>query len=521
MAVMYARTRLAVAFGVALSLSACTVHKTEVPTLSGPSGLGTNVSITVSPDVLSQDGLSQSLVTITALNNLGQPAANVQVRADIAVGGVLTDFGRLSAKSLVTDSSGRATTTYTAPPAPLVVVGNGTKVDIDVTPIDGNFDNSNSRVASLMLVPPGIVAASSALVPDFAPPSPNAGDVATLTATVTNPTNSPQVAVTYSWDFGDGTTGSGQTVTHTFRNTGVNIVTLTITDNLGHLASVTHPVTVGAPATSSATFFVTPSSPAVNQTITFNASQTTPPAGHTITGYIWDFGDGSDAGSGVVTTHAFTTAATYTVLLRVTLDNGAQETASQAITVGLAGPTASFTTSPGSPGPNQQISFNASQSKAQPGRTIVSYAWDFGDNTSGSGVTPTHAYTTPAAYTVTLTVTDNAGQQGFATQTITVQNDVPTAAFTVTPSSPTAPSGQKANVTLDGSSSTAVNGKTITAYSWTITFASTLGASLTPSSGPAISGSFPAPGTYSVTLTVTDSGGKTNSITHLITVTGT
>ncbi len=309
MAVMYPRNRFAVAFGVAVVLSACTVHKTEVPSLSGPSGLGSNISIAVSPDVLPQDGLSQSLVTITAINNVGQPAANVQLRADIAVGGVLTDFGRLSAKSLVTDASGRATTTYTAPPAPLVVVGNGTKVDIDVTPIDGNFDNNNPRVASLMLVAPGIVTSSSALVPDFTPPSPNAGDPATLTATVTDPSKSGQVAVSFAWDFGDGTTGAGQTVTHTFRNPGINIVTLTITDNLGHLASVTHPVTVGGAVTFTPTFFTNPANNLVSgQSITFNASTNTPPTGHTITGYFWDFGDGTDGATGAVVTHTFASA---------------------------------------------------------------------------------------------------------------------------------------------------------------------------------------------------------------------
>src|ERR1700751_1147812 len=102
MALIHPRPRLgAAAVGLALSVSACTVHKTDVPALSGPSGLGQGITITISPDVLTQDGVSQSLVTITATNSNGQPAPNVQLRADIAVAGAVADFGRLSAKSLV------------------------------------------------------------------------------------------------------------------------------------------------------------------------------------------------------------------------------------------------------------------------------------------------------------------------------------------------------------------------------------------------------------------------------------
>lgn len=520
MAVINARSRFAVTVvGLTVSLSACTVHKTDVPSLSGPSGLANpGITITVSPDVLTQDGVSQSLVTITATNSNGQPAANVQLRSDIAVAGTVTDFGRLSAKSLVTDGNGHATTVYTAPPAPQIVVGNGTKVDIQVTPVGSNFDNNNLWVASLMLVPPGVVVSQSPLVPDFTPPTPNAGDVATFTATVTDPSKSGMAVASYAWDFGDGSTGSGQTVTHTFRSTGTNIVTLTITDNLGHIASVTHPVTIGAATALTPTFFTTPASPGVAQPITFNASQTTPPAGHTITGYFWDFGDGN-GDSGVVVTHSYSTAGTYTALLRVTLDNGAQGTSSQAITVGIAGPTAKFTLSPTPPVPaNTSINFNASQSSAQPGRTIASYSWDFGDGTSGSGVNVSHSFSVPGqTYQVTLTVTDSAGQTGFLTQPVAILSDAPTALFTVTPPSPTAPTGTDTVVLLDAANSFAASGRTIASYNWTVTGSNVHS---NPAGGAVQSLTLRAPGVYAVTLTVTDNAGKTGSQTQNITVTG-
>jgi PKD repeat protein len=52
--------------------------------------------------------------------------------------------------------------------------------------------------------------------------------------------------------------------------------------------------------------------------------------------------------------------------------------------------------------------------------SIVSYAWDFGDGTTGSDITTSHTYNTPGNYTVTLTVTDNASTTDTARQTIAV-----------------------------------------------------------------------------------------------------
>jgi len=52
--------------------------------------------------------------------------------------------------------------------------------------------------------------------------------------------------------------------------------------------------------------------------------------------------------------------------------------------------------------------------------TIASYAWNFGDSSSGSGVTTSHTYSTSGAYTVTLTVTDNSGMTHVSSQTVTV-----------------------------------------------------------------------------------------------------
>jgi DNA-binding beta-propeller fold protein YncE len=72
-------------------------------------------------------------------------------------------------------------------------------------------------------------------------------------------------------------------------------------------------------------------------------------------------------------------------------------------------PTAAFTATPAPPG--SASSFDGSASSAAPGQSVARYGWDFGDGTSlaNGGATPTHTYATAGNYTVTLTVTDDAG----------------------------------------------------------------------------------------------------------------
>ena len=115
-----------------VSVASCTTHKTEIPALTGPSDVGTSLAVHVTPDTIFQDGASQSLVTVNAFDSNGQPLRNLPLRAEIRVNGIITDFGSLSARSIVTDQSGRATVTYTAPPAVPIQVGNGTIVAISV-----------------------------------------------------------------------------------------------------------------------------------------------------------------------------------------------------------------------------------------------------------------------------------------------------------------------------------------------------------------------------------------------------
>lgn len=74
-------------------------------------------------------------------------------------------------------------------------------------------------------------------------------------------------------------------------------------------------------------------------------------------------------------------------------------------------PTARMTATPASGAAPLTVGFNGNAS-SDPDGTIVSYAWNFGDGTAGTGPAPSHTYSQPGSYTATLTVTDNNGAVG-------------------------------------------------------------------------------------------------------------
>ncbi|MGG7465877.1 PKD domain-containing protein [Plantibacter sp. YIM 135347] len=162
-------------------------------------------------------------------------------------------------------------------------------------------------------------------------------------------------------------------------------------------------------------------------------------------------------------------------------------------------PTAAFT----SHATDLSVAFDATGSSDSDG-VVSSYAWDFGDGTTGTGATPTHPYAASGDYTVTLTVTDDDGATATVQHPVTVlaANVVPTAAFTTTAN----------NLTLNTDATTSVDPDgTITAYAWS--YGDGQGGT-----GATSSHTYTAAGNYDVTLTVTDNRGATATVTHTVTV---
>ena len=160
---------------------------------------------------------------------------------------------------------------------------------------------------------------------------------------------------------------------------------------------------------------------------TFDATGSSDPGG-AITEYLWRFPDGTtDTGASVI--HVFPASSTNSVVLRVT-DNSSPTPKTdhllRSVTVNAnAPPTASFTRVCDGLG----CTFNSQSSTDDVG--VVSSTWTFGDGAGGSGTEVSHTYSAGGTYTVTLVVTDSAGQTGTASQTFSLTPNLSAPANTV------------------------------------------------------------------------------------------
>jgi PKD repeat protein len=417
----------------AFALSGCVAHQTEAPPLSGPSGPALWLSVTASPETINQDGASQSRVTISAIGPDGKAKASLPIRVDMALDGVAQDFGTLSARSVVTNTDGKAFVVYTAPPSPVGgITGTcygvpGTCVDIVATASEsgsGTFVTATPVSGTIRLVPPGVFlppAGTPTASFTFTPTPVSVLVPVTFDASASAPGNGATAISSYAWNFGDGSTSTGQMVTHAFTSGGNFTVTLTVTNDRGLSASATQVVTVGSADPFTGDWVFSPTNVVVGSAVLFNADQIQTSVGHQVTQLNWNFGDGA-TGSGVVTSHTYTLAAAYNVVLSVTDDLGRKKVfPAKQVNVGTGAPVANITFSPGSPLRNTDVFFDASGSTASMGATITSWNWNFGDGfSSTNGPTTQHQFAAPGDYTIRLTVTDSTGRTATTTIKVTV-----------------------------------------------------------------------------------------------------
>ena len=164
----------------------------------------------------------------------------------------------------------------------------------------------------------------------------------------------------------------------------------------------------------------------------------------------------------------------------------------------------------------QSMDFDASATTDEGALCLsaCTYRWDFGDFTTDTGMKVSHSYTLPKRYTITLTVTDARGGVGSASHDLVINGpDAPTANFSITTISTVAMTS--ATVGFNASSLSKVGAPaTIVQYAWTVDSNSAV-VTTTPVYSPV---TLTGQGVHTITLTVTDSLGRTDTKVSTYTV---
>jgi len=260
---------------------------------------------------------------------------------------------------------------------------------------------------------------------NYSPTYPMVGDTVTFKASVV----SGVVPYSFSWNFGDGSTGSGNPVTHVYSKASYSMgVSLRVTDSASPTPasqSAFHYLIIKAPPPQLAASLTShsqsgqPSTVEAGEWMGFDASASGGTSPYT---YSWNFGDGTTA-SGLEVYHTYPVPGTFTTVLTVK-DSSAQQqtaTAQESITV-TAVPTAlttSFSYSPSSPMPGQSITFTGTSTGGTP--PYNSY-WTFGDGSILTGSSATHSFSSAGTYTVTFYTSDSStsSQTAYSQLSITV-----------------------------------------------------------------------------------------------------
>jgi PKD repeat protein len=260
------------------------------------------------------------------------------------------------------------------------------------------------------------------------------GTASTFTASAVNCTP----AATWTWNVAGGTvsgSSTGSSIAISWAAAGNYTVSATNSACSGASGSAT--IAIG-PGSLGSSFAYNPASPIAGSPVTFDGSAST----GSPTSYYWAFGDGGVDGSGAIVGHTYANAGSFAVQLSVSRSVSA--TACAAVgglyQEGTCTVTSTQTVSVAPPPPPPVTAVIESAACQGPGTTLTctsvagdnvtfasgsnsgttGWTWDFGDGTTASGETTSHAWSTPGNYTVTLTVTGGAAQSAAASAAMTV-----------------------------------------------------------------------------------------------------
>ncbi|MCB9233932.1 MAG: PKD domain-containing protein [Bacteroidia bacterium] len=299
------------------------------------------------------------------------------------------------------------------------------------------------------------------------------------------------LGLSYHWDFGDGDTSNGKNPTHIYNTLGTYTVSLLVS-NAGGCDSLMVKQNLITVDTLTAAFGANPiSAPCPPLLTSFTDSSSS-----FITSWTWNFGDGS--GSSLPNpSHLYSTAGLFDVSLIVKNNQGCADTLIMPQLIQVDGPSGSFTFSPDAGCAPLGVQFNSITSN------VAFYAWDLGDgNIVNTLVDSTfHTYTQVGSFHPILIIDDGMGCSVSLISPDSIVTDTPPVAkFSASNTLICASQGQI--LFVDNSTS----GKPITSWHWDF------GDGQFGNNG-VMAHTYANPGTYSVSLAVTNAAGCADTLT--------
>lgn len=329
--------------------------------------------------------------------------------------------------------------------------------------------------------------------------TPTSGIAPLLVAFTDNSAPGGAALTRWAWDFNDdGIPDSSQRNPAWTFGPGKHTVSLTVTDANNMSDTHTKVEYIAAEVLPTASFIAAPSSGFTPLAVQF--TDTSQPGTKPITEWLWDFGDGETSAS-QNPSHTYTSAGSFAVSLTVTTAAGSNSKVSPGLisTQQPALPAAQFSANPRSGTRPLDVQFT--DLSAQGTYAIHSWLWDFGDGATSTQTNPSHAYALPGVYTVSLTVTTDAGG---STETKPAYIQVaggsgPIASFSATPTSGMPP------LTVSFTDTSSPGDASITDWHWDFGDGGT-SAARHPVHG------YQQPGVFTVQLTVTTSLGSDTAV---------